>query len=64
MNQYFATVEEVTSNGIKLRLDGEQEARETYYNSISQVNKDDRVYINYVSGTILILGKLLYKERS
>lgn len=62
MNQYFATVEEVTSNGIKLRLDGEQEARETYYNSISQVTTGDRVYINYVSGSIIIIGKLLYNK--
>lgn len=60
MNPQFATVEEVTINGIKIKIDGENQARETYYNSVAQVNVNDRVYINYVSGTIIILGRLLY----
>ncbi len=56
----FATVEEVTEDGIKIRVDGEEEVRQTYYNSLANVNVKDRVYIQYVSGTILIIGKLLY----
>lgn len=56
----FATVIEVAGAGVKLKIDGENEARGTYYNSITQVNVGDRVYINYVSGTVLVIGKLQY----
>lgn len=58
----FATVEEVTEEGIKIRVDGEEEVRQTYYNSLANVDVKDRVYIQYVSGTILIIGRLMYKK--
>lgn len=60
MMPQFGEVMEVSSKGIKLKIDGETAQRETYYNSVSQVNVGDKVYINYVSGTILVIGKLLY----
>lgn len=56
----FATVKEVGATGVKIKVDGEDEVREKYYNSVANVNINDRVYINYVGGTILIIGKLLY----
>ena len=58
----LASVIEVTEAGVKIKIDGEEEIREKYYNSIAMVNSGDRVLIDYISGTILILGKLLYKK--
>lgn len=57
---FAAVIEVVAGKGVKLKVDGEDEARETYYNSVTQVNVGDRVYINYISGTILVIGKLQY----
>lgn len=57
---YLAEVIEVVAKGVKLRLFGEEEPRETYYNSIANVGKGDTAYINYIGDTILIIGKLLY----
>lgn len=56
----LATVVEVSELGVKIRVDGEGEIREKYYNSLAQVGVGDRVFIQYYSGTILIIGKLLY----
>lgn len=56
----LATVKEVSTAGIKIQVDGEDEVREKYYNSIANVNVNDRVYINYIGITIIIIGKLLY----
>lgn len=56
----LAEVVEVTTKGVKLRIFGEDEPRQTYYNSIASVNIGDTVYINYIGDTILIIGKLLY----
>lgn len=55
---HYATVIAVTSQGVKIRIDGEEEALETYYNSLQSVNAGNRVYIEYVSGTVLIIGSL------
>lgn len=57
---YLATVIETTTEGVKIRIDGEKEPRETYYNSLTLVDTGGRVYVTYISGTILILGKLQY----
>lgn len=59
-NPNFATVIESTSKGVKIKKDGEQQAIDTYYNSLVGVNAGDRVYIQQVSGTYLIIGKLQY----
>lgn len=62
MIPHLATVIEVAQGkGVKIKIDGPQEQEvNTYYNSLAQVNVGDRVYIEYVSGTILIMGKLQY----
>lgn len=62
MIPHLATVIEVVQGkGVKIKIDGPQEQEvNTYYNSLAQVNVGDRVYIEYVSGTILIMGKLQY----
>lgn len=57
---FASVVDVVAGKGVKLKLDGEEEPRETHYNSITPVAVGDRVYINYVSGTIIIIGKLQY----
>lgn len=57
---YFAEVTEVTNKGVKLKIDGEKEERPKYYNALVNVNVGDRVYLQHVSGTIIIIGKLLY----
>lgn len=57
----FATVIEVIpEKGVKIRIDGEESALNTYYNSYVIVNEGDRVGIKRVSGTIVIEGKLQY----
>nr|DAT14958.1 MAG TPA: hypothetical protein [Caudoviricetes sp.]DAY98482.1 MAG TPA: hypothetical protein [Caudoviricetes sp.] len=56
----FATVIEVKDEGVKIKIDGEEEAREVYYNSYVKVNSGDRVGIKSVSGTLIIEGKLQY----
>lgn len=58
-NPKFATVIEVIpGKGVKIRVDGEEEVRETYYSSLAIVNAGDRVHIQDVSGTVLIMGNL------
>lgn len=56
----FAKVVEVAETGVKLQIDGESSARETYYNSLVIPNVGDRVYIVNVNSTILVVGKLIY----
>lgn len=57
----FALVTGVTpGKGVKIKIDGEDSALETFYNSLTVVNVNDRVFIQRVSGTILVIGKLQY----
>lgn len=56
----FARVTKSDEKGVKIKIDGETNQREKYYNSLYQAVEGDRVYINYVSGTIIVIGKLMY----
>lgn len=57
----FATVLAVIQGrGVKIKIDGDESAVDTYYNSLQVVNVNDRVHIQNVSGTIIIIGKLQY----
>lgn len=53
-------IEEAPGKGIKIKIDGEDAARETYYNGTVKTTAGDRVFISYYSGTVIISGKLLY----
>lgn len=59
--KYATVVDVVSGKGVKIKIDGpEEQTVDIYYNSLAQVNVGDRVYINYTSGSIIIIGKLLY----
>lgn len=62
MKPRYATVLDVApGKGVKIKIDGPDEQEvDIYYNSLAQVNRGDRVYIDYSSGSIIIIGKLLY----
>lgn len=60
----FATVVGVSEQGVKIRLDGEEEAREMYYDTLAPVEVGDRVRLDHVSETVIIIaGKLLYYRK-
>ena len=59
----FATVVDISEQGVRIRLDGEDSPREIYYDSYVYVNVGDRVRLDHVSGTIIIQGKLLYYRK-
>ena len=57
----YATVVAVDeTKGVKIRIDGQENVLDIYYNSLQLVNVGDRVKILETSGSILILGKLQY----
>lgn len=59
--KFAKVVEVVQGKGVKIKIDGPQgQEVDTYYNSLAQVNVGDKVYIEYVSGSVLIVGKLQY----
>lgn len=53
-------VEVVAGKGVKIKLDSEASARETYYNSLVIPVVNDRVFYLETSGTLLIIGTLKY----
>lgn len=57
----FATVVASSAQGVKIRIDGEAKAGEKYYKRLASYAPviNDRVYFIRVSGTILILGKVV-----
>lgn len=59
-NVSFATVAEVTSEGVKITLDGEESPIDCYFNSLCLCEVGNRVYIGKVDGAYLIKGKLQY----
>lgn len=60
----FATVVEVSEQGVKIRLDGEEDPREMYYDTLAYVEVGDRVRLDHVSETVIIIaGKLLYYRK-
>lgn len=59
-NSNLAEVIDVSNEGVKLKIEGEKEARNTYYDCVNPVSVGDRVYVQYISGTVIVIGKLLY----
>lgn len=58
----FATVVDVSEKGAKIRIDGEDSTRDTFYTSFTPVAQGDRVYISYESGSVVIVGNTNYKS--
>lgn len=56
----FATVKEITSQGLKIMVDGDTDAGLKYYKYIASYSPyvGDRVYFTRESGTYLIIGKI------
>ncbi|MBS5318056.1 MAG: hypothetical protein KHY44_17055 [Clostridiales bacterium] len=53
-------VEVVPEKGVKIKMEGAEEATNIYFNSYVIVNVGDRVGIKRMSDTIIIEGKLQY----
>lgn len=58
--KFAIVVEVLPEKGVKIKIDGDNNPLNTYFNSYVEVSPGDRVGLQYVSGTILIEGKLLY----
>ena len=57
----MATVKEVSASGTKLQFDGEETASEQFYYRVSSYTPtlDDRVIVEQIAGTHVILGKVI-----
>ena len=57
----LAKVEEVTSDGIKIKFDGENTASEQLYTRVDSYTPtiNDRVILGEAAGTYVIMGKVV-----
>lgn len=56
---YIGTVKEITSAGVKIQLDGEEQPMQKHFKRLATVRLGNRVLAVKLNGTFIILGQLI-----